>query len=83
MEVHVGNAQSQPQRGCVNSQWALHPTNVEGDTTPLGLETFACIVSQGSRGGNPGLEDITPLGLVPGKNDRIRESHLFSGGFPG
>ena len=34
------------------------------DTTPLGLETFVFSFSQGSRSGNPGLEDRTPLGFL-------------------
>src|SRR5688572_17764087 len=30
---------------------------------PFGVEMLAFIASQGSRGGNPGLEDRTPLGF--------------------
>src|SRR5687767_7089765 len=40
-----------------------HSIGLNADTTPLGLETVAFVVSQGSRGGNPGLEGTTPLGL--------------------
>ena len=39
------------------------PANGAADTTLSGWEMFAFIVSQGSRSGNPGLEDTTPLGL--------------------
>src|SRR5688572_19741391 len=54
------NANSTPT-GLCQIQNASHSTNV--DTTPLGLETSAFVVPQGSRGGNPGLEGTTPLGL--------------------
>src|SRR5258706_2802165 len=45
---------SQPQRGC-----ALDP---QGRLNRVAVEGFNRCSSQGSRGGNPGLEDVAPFG---------------------
>jgi hypothetical protein len=48
----------QPQRGCV----CLVHFFGENNATALWLKFLFLLVSQGSRGGNPGLEAVVPLG---------------------
>ena len=58
------------QRGCANSQCALHPTNV--DTTPLGLEMFAFIVPRVAEAATLGWRTQPRWGWTAGRKFVLR-----------